>query len=361
MQINDMASSDVEIEDESETNDEEIAQNISYSITSYGVDYPVDGLVQRIQSGDIVVPNFQRKFVWKASQASRFVESLLLGLPVPGIFLSRESSSRKLLVIDGQQRLITLKQFYENKHADGSDFVLKGVQDSFNNRTFSKLNDDDRRRLNDSIIHATIIQQDSPSEDDSSIYHIFERLNTGGTLLHPQEIRSSVNQGPLATLLEQLNENKNWRSIFGPLNSRMRDRELILRFFALYYDGDNYKAPMNEFLNRFMSKNKNILMDTSRDFENLFSSTIEFIHSTIGASAFKPRSNKLNAAVFDSVMVATAKRLQKGEPPSSTEFLEAYTNLLENSEFSIATKNATAGTNSVTERISIAVKTLGTN
>src|SRR5687767_14799498 len=84
-----------------------------YAITSYGADYPVDGLVKRVGDGDITVPTFQRGFVWNFRQASRFIESLLLGLPVPGIFLSKEPDTQKLLVIDGNQRLHTLRFFYD--------------------------------------------------------------------------------------------------------------------------------------------------------------------------------------------------------------------------------------------------------
>lgn len=83
-----------------------------YSITSYGADYPVDALIKRIQAGDVFIPSFQRAYVWDAKRASRFIESLLLGLPVPGIFLSREEDTDRLLVIDGQQRLRTLQYFY---------------------------------------------------------------------------------------------------------------------------------------------------------------------------------------------------------------------------------------------------------
>lgn len=83
-----------------------------YAITSYGADYPVDSLVQRLEKDVLFVPFFQRKFVWTLKQASRFIESLLLGLPVPGVFLARDESSAKLFIIDGQQRLRTLQYFY---------------------------------------------------------------------------------------------------------------------------------------------------------------------------------------------------------------------------------------------------------
>src|SRR5438045_702599 len=85
---------------------------IRYEITSFGADYDVDGLVKRLKRAEIVSPDFQRKYVWKITEASRFIESLLLGLPIPGIFLAREAESNKFLIVDGQQRLKTLLFFY---------------------------------------------------------------------------------------------------------------------------------------------------------------------------------------------------------------------------------------------------------
>lgn len=101
-----------------------------YSIASYGADYPVDALVKRIRSGDIYVPTFQREFVWSLKQASRFIESLLLGLPVPGIVLAREVDTNRHLVIDGQQRLISLTSFYNDRikiRGQEKVFSLTGV------------------------------------------------------------------------------------------------------------------------------------------------------------------------------------------------------------------------------------------
>src|SRR5689334_10609266 len=95
---------DSELEDTSETEDEITSSNAKYLINSYGADYTVDSLVQRMGRGDIYIPTFQRSYVWKINEASKFIESLLLGLPVPGIFLSVDTD-RKLVVIDGQQRL----------------------------------------------------------------------------------------------------------------------------------------------------------------------------------------------------------------------------------------------------------------
>ncbi len=158
----------------------------TYSITSYGADYPVDAIVKRLDAKDIFIPPFQREYVWTFRQACRFIESLLLGLPVPGIFLAKEKDSQKLLVIDGHQRLKTLQYFYQVDFKDrGKGFSLKDVQTQFEGKNYKTLDSDYRIKLDDSIIHATVVKQDKPTEDNSSIYYIFERLNTGGSLLQP--------------------------------------------------------------------------------------------------------------------------------------------------------------------------------
>ncbi|MGH2558524.1 MAG: DUF262 domain-containing protein, partial [Thermomicrobiales bacterium] len=194
--------------DDIEEQDESVP--IRYDITSYGADYPVDSLVDRLNSGAIYVPKFQRGYVWTIKQASRFIESLLLGLPVPGIFLARERGTQKLIVIDGQQRLQTIRDFYRGVFGDSQkEFALNlnspGVTNPLHGLTYRTLPEDDKRQLADSIIHATIIRQDEPSDGQSSIYSIFERLNTGGTKLEPQEIRASIYHGEFSRLLGQLN------------------------------------------------------------------------------------------------------------------------------------------------------------
>ena len=169
-----------------------------YDITSFGADFDVEGLVKRIKRGDILVPEFQRGYVWNIHMASRFIESLLLGLPVPGIFLAKESDTNRMVVIDGLQRLKTLQYFYEGLYYRNFDrskpkaFELTRVQPEFEGRSYDTLNEYDRIRLNDSIIHATIVKQESPDEGNTTIYHLFERLNNGGLKLAPQEIRTAV-------------------------------------------------------------------------------------------------------------------------------------------------------------------------
>ena len=346
---------DEELTAEEET-EERTLTPFRYSITSYGADYPVDSLVKRIGDGSIFIPSFQRGYVWTLPQASRFVESLLLGLPVPGIFLSKDEPSQKLLVIDGQQRLRTLQWFYEGVFAPTKkEFALQGVQSRFEGATYRKLADEDRRRLDDAILHATIVKQEEPSEDQSSVYYIFERLNTGGTALRPQEIRSAIFHGAFNDLLEALNKSDAWRLLYGSIDARMRDRELILRFLALYFFADDYKRPLKAFLNWYMGANRELRLQGKGDLVVAFEPTVDLIATAIGTAAFRPRRG-LNAAVCDSVMVGLARRLRAGSVTDKASVIARYGELVGNDEFVAATERSTTDEESVRRRLALATE-----
>jgi len=341
-----------EIDEILEENDEAIP--FKYAITSYGADYPVDSLVKRVLAGDIIVPKFQRGYVWSLKEASRFVESLLLGLPVPSIFLSKERDSQQLLVIDGQQRLLTLRYFYEGIWPlTRKEFSLKGVTSKFERETYRSLSQDDKRRLNDSIIHAIVIRQEQPSDDDSSIYHIFERLNTSGVSLTPQEIRAAIYHGPFSDLLKDLNLVNPWREIYGPVNKIMRDQELILRFLALFFNASDYSRPMKGFLNSFMGKHRNLSHISADEMISKFVPTIQIIYDCIGNRALR-LARVLNAAVFDAVMVGMARRLNSGPITDHAALKARYLDLLGNGAFLAVAAKATADEESIAKRLALA-------
>lgn len=340
---------ETEIEDPS---DEEVL-DFTYSITSYGADYPVDSLVKRLRNNKIRIPSFQRGYIWNIKQASRFIESLLLGLPVPGIFLSRDLDSADLLVIDGQQRLKSLQFFYDGIFNE-SIFRLKEVQNRFEGKTYKDLESDDRQRLDDSIIHATIVKQDEPSEDNSSIYLVFERLNTGGLQLQPQEIRSAIYSGEFVNLLKELNEFPSWRNIYGNSSTRLKDQEFILRFFAMLLFRDHYKKPLKGFLNTYMAKNRNLEIHDRAFLTKTFFTTISFIDEVLGKKAFRP-IRAINASVYDSVMVGVAEILRKVNAVPREEFLKAYENLLSNEEYMVAVNDATSDELVVEKRMTLTI------
>lgn len=325
-----------------------------YRVSSQGKDLDVDGIVKRLDSGDIVVPEFQRGYVWSKKQASRFVESLLLGLPVPNVFLAVEPDTQRWLVIDGQQRLRTLQYFWNSQWPRTKrPFALSGVQEEFEGKCFPDLDQSDQRRLRNTSIHAIIVQQDEPSEDSSSIYHIFERLNTSGVSLTPHEIRTALNRGPFADLLRDLNRNEHWRQIYGPVNRFMRDQELILRFLAFYYGHERYQRPMKQFLTAFMGKHKRLDRIPEPEMRSVFEGAIRLLYDTLGRRAFRV-SKAFNAVVFDSVMVAVAKRLSTGPVVDVAGLRARYDRLVSSDAFMRLTTSATADADSVSRRLALA-------
>lgn len=320
-----------DVKDDAASEDEEASTEIRYQISSYGADYPVDGLVKRLQRGDITVPRFQREFVWPLPQASRFIESLLLGLPVPAIFLSKDSDTQKLMVIDGQQRLKSLLFFYEGV-LHGKEFRLHGVTKEFEGLTYRALEEEDRRRLDDSILHAIIVKQEDPGNDDSSVYMVFERLNTTSTALSPQEIRACVYHGSFNDYLAKANGNPDWREIFGKPSARQKDRELLLRFFALFYKLDSYKRPMKLFLNEFMDENRQLKRYGETTLNGVLQPTMALVNETLGRDAFRPQY-ALNASVTDAILVGVARRLQDGPVTDRDAFKAALGPVLKDDSF----------------------------
>lgn len=234
-------------------------------------------------------------------------------------------------------------------------FSLKKVQKPFLGETYKSLTEEDRRRLDDSILHATIVHQDQPSDDDSSIYEIFERLNTGGVRLSPQEIRTCIYHGELVDLLRELNNVPSWRAIYGPPSSRMRDQELILRFLALRFGGA-YVEYMAAFLNMYAGSNRHLHHQGAEEITRAFTNAIDLAYSALSTTAFRPRG-PFNAAVFDAVMVGLARRLEYGPVTvAEAEIRERYDDLLSNPEFVNATETGTAHQESVEARLARATE-----
>ena len=348
-----------EVDEEVEDVDDEETIPFEHAISWYGADFTVDAVVSRLNRDDIRIPDFQRGFVWNRQKASRFIESLLLGLPVPGIFLATDEDQR-FIVVDGQQRLKSLKffcngYFNENKHRK---FSLTGIESEFAGKTYDSLSPEYRRKLDNSLLPAIIVRQDRPSDDKSSIYLIFERLNTGGVLLQPQEIRAAIYTGEFNDLLRSLNNNPHWRDMFGKVHNRMKDQELILRFLAMYFNGEEYQSPLTKFLNAYMGSNRKLETRSEGELRQVFEITMKAIHKHLGANAFKPPQSKgrFTAAVFDSVAVGIAKRLERGDIQNAEALRLRYNSLFENEDYRESTFAGTAHTTAAKQRLTIAIE-----
>ena len=347
--------------------DEQESIPFRYQITSYGADYPVSSLVERLRKGAVFVPEYQRGYVWNRRRASRFVESLLLGLPVPGIFLTRDGETQQLLIVDGQQRLKTLLFFYDGVFKpDAREFSLSLSTPSsdepgspYEGLTYEGLRSADQLRLDDSIIHATIIRQDAPDVDElSATYDIFERLNTETDQLRPQEIRTCVYHGRFVGFLSELNELPAWRTLFGRVrpDKRMRDQELLLRFLALYSSGGGYRKPMKKFLNTFMGAHRDADNQTMDAFKSNVTTTIGLMASALGPNAVRAKSKTFNAAVFDAVAVGLARRLERGGVKDSQLLVAAHRHLLAEPDFIDSVSRATSDDEQVTKRVRLATE-----
>lgn len=340
----------------SETKDRESTLP-DYEIMTYPTDFTLEILAKKWRKKAITVPGFQRKYVWSQAQASKLIESFLLGLPVPPIFLYEDRDENSLGVIDGQQRLRSIVDFFDGYFGEeikGSRpvFRLIGLHDQskFLDKTFDDLDEQVSQRLRDTVLRSIVIKQLRP-DDNSSIFHIFERLNTGGTSLVGQEIRNCIYHGKFNNLLRSLNRNSQWREIIGKTASdrRQRDIEMILRFFALFHSAKTYKKPMKKFLSDFMAANRNPEHKAIKQFREEFETTVKRVRESLGPKPFHIHAG-MNVAVFDAVFTAFASH-----PTSKRrDIAKRFSALIKNSEFLEYVTAATTDEAVVSSRLKLA-------
>lgn len=342
-----------------------------FNISSWGADLSFRELISMYEDDELVKPEMQRKYVWDKVEASRFIESILLGLPVPSIFLAQAGSQK--LIVDGYQRIMTVYDYVKRGvfSADEKVFRLSNsdkINQRWRNRSFAELSIDDQRKIRSTTIHAIVFEQKKPENDDTSLYQIFERINTSGRSLTPQEIRNCIYQGTFNSLLLDLNEDETWRKLFGTSipDSRMRDIEYILRFFVMKTDdvlkSDAKQISLKKSLNIFMDNHKN---DTAKDLEEFkaeFLSTIQLVESLIGENAFRNFtkngfSKKFHPAIFDAIMVS-AFLANKKEHDICAITVEQHKELFSNNDFKNAVSKQTTNIENIKKRIQLAGKIL---
>ncbi|MEU0492046.1 DUF262 domain-containing protein [Nocardiopsis sp. NPDC006139] len=350
------------------TSEEEVelteAEAEAKPVTYTGTDFDVEGLVRRLGRGDIVIPTFghgdpsletagfQRGFVWRRPQMDRFIESLLMGYPIPGIMLV-EQTDRRYLVLDGQQRLRTMAAFYEGVHA-GREFVLDNVAAEFKGLKYKTLRPEQRRQMDNTFIQATIVKTDGTQESLEAIYQVFERLNSGGTQLTPHEIRIALYPGMLVDFLEDLNQLPAWRGLYGARSPRLRDQELILRIIALYINIDGYFRPQKKFLNEFLGKHRNMEGIEEGDIKSRFRKISETLLRGPGRAALRYQSSQVNAALTEAIYVGLLRRLENSPEPSDEDVYRALENFRENRNAAVTISGSTATEEYVKRRIELA-------
>ncbi len=334
-----------------------------YDIMYMPADYTLSTLYEMWKNESIVLPEFQRGYVWTSKQASRLIESFMMDLPVPPVFLMTDKDENAL-VIDGMQRLLTIFYFFggyfkkKGRQESNRKFKIVGINkdNEIYGKGFDDLPEHIQKRLKNQVLRSILIRHMRPDANGSVAYHIFERLNTGGTLLSQQEIRNCIYDGKLNNLLREINNDKDWRKILGKPypDPRMNDIQLALRCMSLACNGNKYHQPMKDFLSAFMHSMRDppdafILQEKER-----FGNVCRSIVDCLGERPFHNSRGALKAPLLDSVFVAFARNA--GSIPSNIK--ERVESLKESDLFAKSSVVATADVSAVKSRLEIANKVL---
>jgi len=267
------------------------------------LDYSISTILDSLEKGNIFIPEFQRRYVWSTTTASRLIESLIIQCPIPVIYLNQEKDE-KLSVIDGNQRIISLQRFVKNQ------YPLKGLTTypELEGLHFFELDSRFQRHILNRTLRCIVITKDTHPQIK---FDVFERLNSGAVKLTPQELRHGIYNGNFMKLITELGKNKIWKSLINPgAEKRMKTEELIIRFFAFHYTMGNYRQPLSGFLNDFAENNREISEDKKNQFTALFNNSVTNLVSLYGDLAFKVFDvefnpvNNFNAALFDAEMLS---------------------------------------------------------
>jgi hypothetical protein len=312
------------------------------TVKTQSIEYDLFTLVERIKKRSIQLdPEYQRRHRWSDITSSRLIESLILNIPIPVIFISQDvdvddevtDNISRFTVIDGQQRLTAIHDFLEGH------LMLEGLETltELNGSKYADLPPFLRRRLEERTVSCLRIDS---TVDAQVKFDIFERLNTGSVKLEAQELRNATARGPFNDLIKELARFRPFRRLLqvdekDPDSNnkvkKMEDAELVLRFFALR--GGRYRTlrkGFKEFLTSAQVEFNKLSNVKLEEFRTDFKTYMEFIHDNIGATAFskwrddtttKRKMSNFNAAVFDAVAVGIANVFSANEIRERPKFV----------------------------------------
>lgn len=371
--------------DEEEETPEEITVSFQeYEISATPNDFNLNTIFDFIESGVVKIPGFQRNYVWDKKRASKLIESILINIPIPQIFLY-EQSKNNYLVIDGHQRLMTI-YYFRKKRFPKSEARAK-LRRIFNERGeipeeilfddnyFVEFNLDlyDPSTKKKSLLHGLnystlgelktsfdlrtirnfFIKQMIPPNDDSSIYELFNRLNSGGVNLKPQEIRASLYHSLFYEELNMMNIDSRWRNLLGleDPDIHMKDIETLLRGFAMLLKSKDYAQSMVRFLNSFSDKAKLLKKEQIDRLRRLFNAFLDSC-SELGEFPFTLKTKKFNILMYEAVFVAVC------EPYMDKEFdvipkisMTKLSELKSDKDFIVAAEKETARKINIDKRL----------
>jgi len=302
-------------------------------------DLVVEALLEQIKGGTIFLrplserPSFQRRYVWTNVLASRLIESILLNVPIPPCYFS-QNEDFELDVIDGQQRLYSIFRFLDNQYKLVGLEVLKDL----NGKRFHQIAFKFQRQIKTHTLRCVIITNESNPEIK---FDVFERLNTNTVPLNTQELRNCIYRGALNSYLADAAAYAPWLEILGRKkpDKRMRDEELILRFFAFYIHGiASYRTPQKHWLNEAAKKGQKYSKDKIAELDAAWKKAISvslewFDPSECYRREIKGRTRAINRALFDLVTITASHIKPANAPKIKKAFRQRYSSLLKNAEF----------------------------
>lgn len=283
-------------------------------------DVTVDELIRRVEKGRIdIAPVYQRQFRWDDIRQSRLIESLLLGIPVPPLFMAtnlKEGKQVQWEVVDGLQRLLTLVNFAGSDAARLAARLivdplrLNGLEklDLINDKNFATLPEDIKSAFEDRPLKVVVL---SDKSDLQVRFDLFERLNTGGVALTDQEIRECVYRGPFIDFVGKCADNENFRRVIRLSNSKWKDgtpEDFVLRFFAFLENYRNFKHSVKVFLNEFAAGA--VLAPDIKSRSIVFDTTFDYL-AKVFPNGIKTRKGETPVNLFEAISVGAALALRE--------------------------------------------------
>lgn len=332
-------------------------------------DWTVSTLRQEMKDIIDLDPDFQRRSVWNIKSKSKFIESLALGIPIPQILLAESPESRNnYLVLDGKQRLLTIKEFFDGELSDGRRFVVEGLTDlpEMNGKDWQHIAGSHgklARSIEAALIRTAIIRG---WRNDNVLYEIFHRLNAGSVRLSPMELRMSLIRGPF--MKEVIRRTGDIRPIQQMLNlsapdKRMKDVEIAIRYMAFNDRSLTYRGNLKDYLDEFCKKqNKNFdFGKVASELDNLADAV------TVGLQIFPEKSfarkyipeagrfeGSFNRAAFDVLAGSLSdSRVRATASNDPSTFVSLFQSVCENDDFRRAIETTTKSVEATRKRFSI--------
>lgn len=313
----------------------------------------------------LIDPEYQRNLVWKPFQMSRFIESILLGFPLPPFYVN-QTVENKLVIIDGLQRTTTLHKFVNDEFALTDLKTLPKI----NGQKFSELPDAYKAKIEDKNIQLYILKPSTPIE---VVYELFDRINTGGTPLNRQEVRNCIFLGKSTQLLSELSKEDYFRQAIdkGVSPTRMKDREVVLRYlaFKIFDYEQDYTGDLSEFLENAMKRINKMGEEEIEILKQDFKRVMKLSYDFFGNRNFRfpildnedqvKSRGFINTSMFESVAYFFSVNTDDFLKRNKEKIIQNFEKLLNHADYEDAVRFSTGSKSKVIKRFQLAQEILG--